>query len=414
MIYTKKYKKKKNKTKVKNKLKFVNKHTKNNRNYTHKFGGALPGLGGVEEKIDNKVLEIAEDAIKHPTETIVAGVAVVNKKFNPNPVIKKIVGGLLDRFVGNTKYFLNLFNLKPNMIELDMITNYDATHSSHLKDYYIKLCVLIKTYYNPILIKSNLLVDESLSVSQVDKQSTFMRKSHEYYSKTTYTHHTEDLIELLNKVDVQNKINSFKTTENSNTNQVVNNSSLQGTSTQVLNNPLLQGTPTQDINNLQNQMRPGSGRATPSMNGTLPLATSPPTIQRTSQSQSIFNGLPKINLGIQQNRVGTGSTNNQMASMSSAISSIPGMGSLPTMNGSMPSFFGGAAQMASMLTAKNNDFFHEQIEDIFDNKKYLILDILYTIYKNDNKLYKKGILKNTKYNKLDIPRQGLYVMAKKI
>jgi len=409
MIYTKKYKKKKTKnktkTKVKTKLKIVNKRTKNNRNYTHKIGGALPSLGGVEGKIGNKVLEIAEDAIKHPTETIVAGVAVVNKKFNPNPVIKKIVGGILDRFVGNTKYFLNLFNLKPNMIELDMITKYDETHSSNIKDYYIKLCVLIKTYYNPILIKSNLLVDESLSVSQVDKQSTFMRKSHEYYSKTTYTHHTEDLIELLNKVDVQNKINSFKITENSNTNQVVNNPLIQGASTQLVNNPLIQNA------------------STPSMNGTLqpaPATSNPdvqvknPTIQgnRTSHSQSIFNGLPTI--GIQQNRVGTGSTNNQMASMSSAMSSIPGMGSLPAMNGSMPSFFGGAAQIASMLTAKNNDFFHEQIEDIFDNKKYLILDILYTIYKNDNKLYKKGIIKNTKYKKLDIPRQGLYVMAKKI
>ena len=168
----------------------------------------IPGARVMTNVADN----VADSVIKNPTETALATVSVMNK-MNPNPIYKVIINALLDRFVGNTKYLVNAFNMQPNKIDVVCIINFDKDNKNKnaikILPYYIKLCRIIKTYYNKIIIKSNLLLDESLSIADIDIRAHFMHKRQHLYKEHTNTDHTQDLIDLLNDIEVRTKIDNL-------------------------------------------------------------------------------------------------------------------------------------------------------------------------------------------------------------
>jgi hypothetical protein len=89
--------------------------------------------------------------------------------------------------------------MSPNKIDIVCIIKFDndVKNKKKILPHYIKLCRIIKTYYNKIIIKSNLLLDESLSIDDIDKRAFFMNKRTKLYSEHTNTDHTQDLINLL-------------------------------------------------------------------------------------------------------------------------------------------------------------------------------------------------------------------------
>ena len=456
MIPTKKYIKRKNKTKHKHKIKhnMINKRrTKNNyKNHTYKirggmFNGMFNGMGNSEEtsqftnqvsnynrnqrlqhrmdphqnqssfslpsfgtstsqpqgKADAKpslapkvglnpmdaasagASAMVSEAIANPGNGVAAGLAVINKK-NPNFIYKFLINTLLDRFVGNTKYLFNVFKKEPNKIDVICIIDYDNKNANSIKilPYYIKLCRLIKTYYNKVIIKSDILLDESLSVKDIDTQAHFMKKREKLYSEHTYTDHTQDLINLLIDNVVQQKIDKLHA------NIPKNIGNMNGGAMKMLSS-LKQSLPS--IKSSVSSKLPMTQNAIPTAN-------------------PIQNAMPNAN-------------------------PMPGTNAIPT-------------ALASMQQGmNNNDSIHYVIEEMFNDKigeskcpvdpnlkvincpgqpkilpevtgkQYLILDILYTIYKDKHELYTTKSEKNpeecileAQYNNLDNSIPGVYVTAR--
>jgi hypothetical protein len=410
MIYTKKYKYKNKKsksktkplTKTKVKMIYKRKNThKNNKNHTYKIGGmaaagALQGAGGIDG--------LANKALNNKTEAALAGIAVVNTK-NKNPFYKRIISSLLDRFVGNAKYFYNAFNLKPNRIDVDCIIEYDSTNSIPIKPHYIKLCKLIKTYYNPLIIKSSLLLDESRTITEIDKQAFFMEKKHKLYNKNSYTDHTQDLINLLSDNEFRTKLDTLIE--------------------EIKNPPKLAPKPT-----------PTPTTTTKQLNET--GHTKNPMITNNTKKGKGYDWTSTMLSQGEGPRVGT--TNYTSGPIFGEEGSDP-------LNG----MFGGSLlqNLSVVNTPKNNEEIQKKIENLFkvqtkleqedcdepnnDNKKsecpedivikpthliieqqYLILDIVHTIYTDKHELYtntqKDGIF-SCQFNNLDNADPGIYVTA---
>ena len=63
--------------------------------------------------------------------------------------------------------------------------------------------------YNPLIIKSSVLLDDSRTITEIDKQTYFMEKKKKLYNKHSYTDHTQDLINLLSNNEFRDKINNL-------------------------------------------------------------------------------------------------------------------------------------------------------------------------------------------------------------
>ena len=106
-----------------------------------------------------------------------------------NPIIKEINKSVLKRIYGNKKYFLNALNIKPNKIYSKKLIEQMTV--------YIMLCKLIKLYYNPIIIKPRLIINESFNIDDIDMIAHYMNIRKKLYKIPTNTNHTKELLVLL-------------------------------------------------------------------------------------------------------------------------------------------------------------------------------------------------------------------------
>lgn len=434
MINTKKYKKKKNKTKHKNKPIMIHKRrTKNINNYkkrTYKIGGGMynglisgnglnvgntsndatavsRALGwhynqqthshagvsnGSSPSMFSKMFSLQtskhdikpgaadkkeNNAINNPAETALVGVSIVNKK-NPNPVYKFLINTLLDRFVGNTKYLVNAFNMQPNKIDVVCIINFDKDNKNKIAikilPYYIKLCRIIKTYYNKIIIKSDLLIDESLSITDIDTREHFMNKRKKLYSGHTNTDHTQDLIDLLNDIEVRNKI------DNLHSRLPKNIGNMSGGAMQIAGAKDIAGAKAIPSSLAQNINIP-TATAIQNANA-IPIVNAVPFTQQATQQFNNNDSIHNIIEELFNDKIGVTKT------------------------------------ICPVEIKHCPDDEQQPLPDI-TGKQYLILDLVYTIYTDKHEIYTKRTKENpdqcilvAEYNNLDNSKPGLYVTAR--
>jgi len=293
MIYTKKYKKRKNKSKHKNKNKMIKRNSKNKKRNTFKIGGMntsasnapvanssatsmVAGKGsmpGAQPPTDMMTSLLNPKKKTSTSEKFLTFVAAINK-VNPNKTYKRIIKNILNRLYGNSQYLLNATKtIAPKQIDFRCITTYDAEPknvNNKIMPYYKKLCVLIKTYYDPDIIYSPLLLDNSLSIDEIDKKFYLMRQKNKLYSKHSRTDHTQDLINFLSDSKFCKKLDVLFEKYGKNTNSqptIANNGSKLDQSSLNGNNNNLNGLQGVTTPNSSGQPANQQGMTTPNSSG---------------------------------------------------------------------------------------------------------------------------------------------------